>query len=83
MALKGHEDSITSILSLLDGRNIVTGSADRKIILWDIFKGKLVSVLPCNGSIYQMHLLKDGKRFASSDYSNAINIWNIQHKVII
>jgi WD40 repeat protein len=38
LALKGHEDSITCLLNLNDSRSLVTGSADRKIILWDIFK---------------------------------------------
>jgi WD40 repeat protein len=57
---KGHEDTITSIISLEDKQHLATGSADRKIIVWDIIEGKKNCILPCNGSIYQLHKLKQG-----------------------
>jgi hypothetical protein len=52
------------------------------VILWDIINGKIVTILPCNGSIYCLHMLKDEKRFVSSDYSQALNIWRLENKRI-
>ena len=79
IALKGHDDAITCLLDVLDGRNLISGSADRRIIVWDVLKGKILTILPCNGSIYYLHLMKDASKFISCDYSQALNIWKIEY----
>jgi WD40 repeat protein len=52
LVFKGHDDTVTTIMSLEDGSHLATGGADRKIIVWDIPNSKINCVLPCNGSIY-------------------------------
>lgn len=79
IALRGHDDSITCLMDALDGRNLFSGSADRKIIVWDVLKGKTMTILPCNGSIYYLHFMKDASKFLSCDYSGALNIWKIEY----
>ena len=79
IALKGHDDAITCLMDALDGRNLISGSADRKIIVWDVLKGKILTILPCNGSIYYLHFMKDASKFLSCDYSQALNIWKIEY----
>lgn len=79
IALRGHDDSITCLMDALDGRNLVSGSVDRKIIVWDVFKGKIMTILPCNGSIYYLHFMKDASKFLSCDYSQALNVWKIEY----
>lgn len=60
IVLKGHEDSITCLADLQDGRNIVSCSIDQKIIIWDLFSAKISTILPCNGSVYNVHVMKKG-----------------------
>lgn len=79
IALRGHDDAITCLMDALDGRNLVSGSADRKIIVWDVLKGKILTILPCNGSIYYLHFMKDASKFLSCDYSQAVNVWKIEY----
>lgn len=79
IALRGHDDAITCLMDALDGRTLISGSADRKIIVWDVLKGKIITILPCNGSIYYLHFMKDASKFLSCDYSQALNIWKIEY----
>jgi len=79
IALRGHDEAITCLMDALDGRNLISGSADRKIIVWDVLKGKILTILPCNGSIYYLHFMKDASKFLSCDYSQAVNIWKIEY----
>ena len=44
LVFKGHQDTVTSIISLEDNKYIATGGADRKIIIWDAVDEKMENV---------------------------------------
>jgi WD40 repeat protein len=82
LVFKGHEDTVTTTISFEDEQHVASGGADRKIIVWDISNGKINCVLPCNGSIYKLHKLKQGggkNYFFSCDHSQALNIFKIEY----
>ena len=80
--LKGHSGPIYSLIELNDGR-IVTGSKDKKIIIWDILLKKIDKILEGHSNtIYSLIQLRNGNLFSCSE-DCTIKIWDlIDYKLI-
>ena len=46
--LEGHSAAVTAIVDLQDGENMLSGSYDKKINIYDLKQGKLSYNLPAN-----------------------------------
>jgi len=92
LPLEGHEDRVSSITQLLDGRlasgsglwdDLASGSYDNSIRIWDIEKQACVATLEGHeGSVYSITQLTDG-RLASGSSDNSIRIWDIEKQACV
>lgn len=78
--LVGHTSLVTSAKFLPDG-NIISGSNDRMIRVWNINSGETISVLQAHtGSILSISLSSDGSRMVSGSEDKTIRVWNVQSR---
>jgi WD40 repeat protein len=74
--LEGHSAPVTAILFLLDGKTLVSGSADKSVKLWNSRTGKLERTLTTHTTeIISISLSPDGKTLATSD-NQETRLWN-------
>ena len=74
----GHADAMWSVALLLDGKYVVSGSADRTIQIWDINTGKTVSD-PFKGHtdiVCSVTFLPNGKHVVFGSVNTTIQIWH-------
>ena len=76
-----HTAAVTAIVDLEDGKNLVTGSYDKKINLFSHAKGKIISSFSNNGtSVTSMIMTCNKSRLVSSGLDNSLSIWSITRK---
>lgn len=75
--LKGHKNSVSSLIQLKNG-NLVSGSFDNTIKIWDIEKEQCIQTLSDHtASVRSLCLLsKYANGFASASDDKTIKIWN-------
>jgi WD40 repeat protein/serine/threonine protein kinase len=89
LTLTAHTDSVMSIARSADGRKLLSGGADGKLIVWDPVAGKLVRTLkerlhpePGKGrdkevrGVRAVTMTSDGRRAASATLDR-IQIWDV------
>ncbi len=73
----GHSSAVSSIVITPDGKNIISGSFDQTIKIWDFETGDLIKTLDGHaGLIYSVILAPDGKHLLSG--SMDVKIWNLE-----
>ena len=78
MTLAGHTQGVTSCAYSPDGRRIVSGSADRKLRVWDAETGATISTLAGQfDSIKRCTYSPDGKRIISAS-GRALEVWDAE-----
>jgi len=78
LALTGHTGQITSVAFSPDGARLVTGSADRRAIVWDIATGQpLIALAGHLGSILSVAFSPDGGRVATASDDGTARVWNV------
>jgi mono/diheme cytochrome c family protein len=74
---EGHRDALHALALSPDGKTLVTGGYDQKIMLWDLATGKVLRTLAGhNGSINGLAFRPDGKVLASASADRTIKLWN-------
>jgi len=76
--LLGHHSYATSIAYSLDGRRIVSGSADKTLRLWDAATGKPIGS-PLQGHtswVRSVAFSPDGRRIVSGSEDNTLRLWD-------
>ncbi len=64
---KGHTDKVTSVAVSPDGKQLISGSDDKTIRVWDIEKAEPVQVLKEHQNyVLSVAFSRDGKRFLSA-----------------
>ncbi len=72
-----HEDWIYDVLVSDDDRWLVTTSADRRAVIWDLNTGHVQQVLEGHGgTVFQAALDSASARLATSAYDGEIRIWS-------
>jgi len=78
--LKGHTETIYSLAYSPDGKQIITGSFDKTIKVWDANSGKEIRTLTGPQGHKQMVLgiavSQDGTLIASGSSDNLANVWD-------
>lgn len=63
-------------------RNMVTGTLDNNICIWDLANGKLTRKIPAHKSqVSNIRYLPTIDMFASSGWDNMIKLWKIEYKI--
>jgi len=76
--LKGHKESITSLLPMKDGTTLLSASQENHILIWNMVTGKLFNkVTQHTKAINGLHLIKDNSRFLSISDDGTIVVWKI------
>src|SRR5262249_24449474 len=78
LALTGHTGQITSVAFSPDGTRLVTGSQDRKAIVWDIATGQpLVTLAGHAGAREREAFRADGSPVAAASEDSTARVWNV------
>jgi WD40 repeat protein len=73
-----HGDLITSIAVSPDGHQVVTGSWDRTLRLWNIAKKRSVATFEGHTDrVYAVAFSPDGTRIVSASGDSTLRIWNV------
>jgi WD40 repeat protein len=76
--LSGHSDTVWSVAVRPNSQNILSGSSDRTIKLWDISSGKLLQTFSRHsGSVWSVAVSPNGQRFASGSGDNTADVWDL------
>lgn len=73
----GHRDMVYGVAISRDGKQLASGSYDRRAILWDVATGKPIHTLEGhNGAIYDVAFSPNGKLLATASGDATVKIWN-------
>jgi WD40 repeat protein len=80
-ALKGHMETVYAIGFTPDGKQVVTGSFDHTVKLWDVATGKEVHTFggPAGHQnlVLSLAISPDGQTLASGGADNVVKLWDI------
>ncbi|MER3434838.1 MAG: LuxR family transcriptional regulator [Leptolyngbya sp. ERB_1_1] len=84
MTLSGHHNWVRSVAFSPDGRTLVSGSDDKKVMLWNTSTGQRLKTLDGHESrVWSVAFSPDGQSVASSAEDGAIRLWNVQTGALI
>ena len=79
---KGHHKWITCLCFSPDGQRIITASADRSIIIWNINGTPIKTFQAHNSFIEDIDISPSGRLIASASRGRDIKLWNMQGNLI-
>jgi WD40 repeat protein len=75
--LKGHKDSVTCVAFSADGNQVVSGSHDKTVWVWNTMTGEVQTKLEGHtNSVSAVEFSQDGSQVVSGSYDNTIRIWD-------
>jgi len=75
---EGHTDRVTSVVFSPDGQQILSGSWDKTLKLWDVNTGSLVrSFTGHTDSVNSVAFSPDGQTILSGSSDNTVKLWNV------
>ena len=72
----GHEGTVTALDAWPDGKQILSGSMDGSVRVWNGEDAKLVREVKHGGAVAAVAVQPDGQRFASAGLNNVARLWN-------
>ncbi|KIM85744.1 hypothetical protein PILCRDRAFT_65733 [Piloderma croceum F 1598] len=77
LVLQGHEERVTSVAVSPDGTKIISGSADKTILVWDATSGaEVLPALRHESVVSSVTFSPDGRRIVSGSWDGAIRVWD-------
>jgi WD40 repeat protein len=74
--MKGHQSGITSIIDLLDGHAVASGSYDNHAIIWDVHEGQAVCALRKHTAmISSLQLTQRRDHMLTGSWDRTIGVW--------
>jgi translation initiation factor 3 subunit I len=77
--LQGHSRPIKDLKFNADGTQLITGSSDRNIIIWDLFTCKKSAIFSHFAAVNGFTLSKSQEYLFSSDNTGTLYFWNIRN----
>jgi WD40 repeat protein len=75
--LEGHTDSVTSVAFSPDGKQVVSGSDDETVRLWDTTTGAALQTLEGHtDSVTSVAFSPDGKQVVSGSDGETVRLWD-------
>jgi WD40 repeat protein len=74
--LRGHEGTVTALDVVPSTHQIVSGSSDGSLRLWDVESGKMIREMKHGGPITAVAVRHDGKRVASAGTDKTVKLWD-------
>jgi WD40 repeat protein len=75
--LEGHSNMINSVAFSHDGKQVVSGSDDKTVKIWDTSSGACLQMLKGHSSsVNSVTFSHDGKQVASGSRDKTVKIWN-------
>ncbi|HSK72972.1 MAG TPA: DUF4365 domain-containing protein, partial [Pyrinomonadaceae bacterium] len=76
--LKGHFGRVFTVTITPDGKQIISGSFDETIRIWDLDSGRCLKTLKGHTSaIWVATITPDGKQIISGSFDDTIRIWDL------
>ena len=76
-SFEGHNDSVTSVSFTPDGQNILSGSGDKTIKLWDNNTGRLIHSLKGHTDyVFSIAISPDGRTILSGSADKTLKLWD-------
>jgi WD40 repeat protein len=76
--LTGHAGPVTAVAMTPDGKQIVSGSIDGTVRVWDLATGRTVHVLDVTaGDVWSVAVTPDGKRVISGSDDGIVQVWDL------
>lgn len=73
---EGHDESVNAVAVLPDGQHMVSGSADRTLLLWDLKTGVVLKKMEGHyDEVKALAVSRDGQLIASGDKSGDFITW--------
>lgn len=76
-ALKGHEQSVTAV-QFYDNYTLISGSDDKKIIVWNLKKHEPLAIFNVNSEIKSLELSKDKHYLYAFLNNGSIEVWDLR-----
>ena len=73
----GHLDQIEALTLSLDGRNLVTASADGSLKLWDVETGAMLRTFNGKSPARCVKLMPDGRRALAGYQNGELVLWDL------
>ncbi|GMW01833.1 MAG: hypothetical protein AMXMBFR84_29700 [Candidatus Hydrogenedentota bacterium] len=82
--IKGHNDDITSVVCLADGKHILTGSDDNTLKLWDLDTGGCVGTFEGHSNnVTSVAVSADGSYALSGGRDRTVRLWDTAQRKLL
>ncbi|EJD38208.1 WD40 repeat-like protein [Auricularia subglabra TFB-10046 SS5] len=76
LVLTGHSGPVHAVAFSRAGKDLISGSEDGSVRIWDISTGATVAVLQSNGPVHYLALSPDGSRIATGSDDCTVRVWD-------
>ena len=84
ISIEGHQEAVKTVCGSIDGKIALSGSADNKIIIWDLKNKKFVNVFNKHTSdVNKIIITRDNKFAVSCSIDGYILLWNLDNLSLI